>query len=327
MLVDREETLLHDIAMRVPGAEPVLADITDEERLDQVFADHRPDVVLHIAAQKHVPMLERFPLEAVRTNVLGTWLVANAAVRHGCDRLILISTDKAAAPHSVMGATKRVAEQIVFEVGRQSNKQFVAVRFGNVLGTRGSVVPTFVRQILDGGPVTVTDPDMTRYFMTVSESVSLVLQAGAMAHSGGIFLLDMGEPVHIVRLARQLIRLAGLRPDQDIPISYVGLRPGERLHEQLHDSAEIVEASGHPAIQSLVPRTSEAWESLPQDIEDLMASIARCDADAAVKLVHEILVGRRVPCELDWIESRNGDRRIDLDALAAERTTVDTFVS
>jgi O-antigen biosynthesis protein WbqV len=148
-----------------------------------------------------------------------------------------------------------------------------------------------------------------------------------MAHSGGIFLLDMGEPVHIVRLARQLIRLAGLRPDQDIPITYVGLRPGERLHEQLHDSAELVEASTHPAIRSLVPSTSEVWENLPQDIEDLMASVARCDADAAVKLVHEILVGRHVPCELDWIESRNADHRIDLDALAGARTSGRTISS
>lgn len=327
VLVDREETLLHDIALEVPGSEPVLADITDQERLDRVFTEHRPDVVLHIAAQKHVPMLERFPLEAVRTNVLGTWMVATTAVRHGCDRLILISTDKAAAPHSVMGATKRVAEQIVFEVGRRAQKQFVAVRFGNVLGTRGSVVPTFVRQILDGGPVTVTDPEMTRYFMTVTESVSLVLQAGAMAGSGGVFLLDMGEPVPIVRLARQLIRLAGLRPGQDIQIRYVGLRPGERLHEQLHDSAERVEASAHPAIRALVPLAREPWWSLTHDIEDLAVAVAQADAERAVRLVHEILVGRGVPCEMSAVASQAEPHRIDLDALAKEPTIAGTAAS
>jgi FlaA1/EpsC-like NDP-sugar epimerase/glycosyltransferase involved in cell wall biosynthesis len=327
VLVDREETLLHDIAMEVPGTEPVLADITDQERLERVFADHTPDVVLHIAAQKHVPMLERFPLEAVRTNVLGTWMVATTAVRHGCDRLILISTDKAAAPHSVMGATKRLAEQIVFEVGRRSEKQFVAVRFGNVLGTRGSVVPTFVRQILDGGPVTVTDPEMTRYFMTVSESVSLVLQAGAMAQSGGVFLLDMGEPVPILRLAQQLIRLAGLRPGQDIAVRYVGLRPGERLHEQLHDSAERVEASAHPAIQSLVPCVREPWWTLPHDMDDLALAVARGDAGAAVQRVHQILVRRGVPCEMSAVQAAEQHHRIDLDALASEPTIAGTAAS
>ena len=299
IVLDREETLLHEISLQVPQAEPVLADITDEERVDQVFYTYQPDVVLHIAAQKHVPMLERFPLEAVRTNVLGTWLVAKAAAEHGCTKLTLISTDKAAEPYSVMGATKRVAEQIVFEVGRRYDRQFVAVRFGNVLGTRGSVIPTFLRQILDGGPVTVTSPEMTRYFMTVHESVSLVLQAGAMAARRSIFLLDMGEPVQILALARQMIRLAGLRPDQDIPISFVGLRPGERLHEQLRDDAEHLEPSAHPAIALLVPKLETDWNSLEHDIEDLRASVERCDARAALKLVREILMDRGIPCHIE----------------------------
>ena len=299
LVLDREETLLHEISLQIPGAEPVLADITDEERVDQVFYTYKPDVVLHIAAQKHVPMLEQFPLEAVRTNIIGTWLVAKAAAEHGCTKLTLISTDKAAEPHSVMGATKRVAEQIVFEVGRRYDREFVAVRFGNVLGTRGSVIPTFLRQILDGGPVTVTSSEMTRYFMTVHESVSLILQAGAMAHRRSIFLLDMGEPVQILALARQMIRLAGLRPDQDIPISFVGLRPGERLHEQLHDDAEHVEPSAHPAIALLVPKADTDWESLEQDIDDLFASVERCDPRAALKLVREILLERGIPCHIE----------------------------
>lgn len=298
VVLDREETLLHEIGLEVPEAELVLADITDEERINQVFEQYHPDVVFHIAAQKHVPMLEQFPLEAVRTNVLGTWLVANAAAEHGCPKLILISTDKAAEPYSVMGATKRIAEQIVFEVGRRYDRQYVAVRFGNVLGTRGSVIPRFLRQILDGGPVTVTSPEMTRFFMTMRESVSLVLQAGSMAHSRTIFLLDMGEPVSILALARQMIRLAGLRPDQDIPISVVGLRPGERLDEQLFDEAERVEPSSHPAISLLVPKQQHDWTALNQDMDDLASSVARCDAHAALKLLREVLVDRGIPCHI-----------------------------
>lgn len=322
VVLDREETLLHEITVEVPAAEPVLADITDDELLNRVFAEFRPDVVFHIAAQKHVPMLEQFPLEAIRTNVLGTWLVAQAAAEHGCSKLILISTDKAAEPYSVMGATKRIAEQIVFDVGRRYDREFVAVRFGNVLGTRGSVVPTFLRQILDGGPVTVTSPDMTRFFMTVTESVSLVLQTGAMADRRSIYLLDMGEPVSILGLARQMIRLAGLRPEQDVPIAFVGLRPGERLHEQLHDSAESVEPSAHPSIRLLVPRNSEAWERLPQDLDDLTAAIASGDASAAVKLVREVLLDRGIPCHLDgW--GPEAESELSLLDLTAEDRAID----
>src|SRR5690606_20645410 len=179
-----------------------------------LFARYRPDVVFHAAAQKHVPILEQFPAEAVRVNVLGTLNLAETAARHNCRRFVHISTDKAADPCPVMGATKRAAEQIVFEIGSGHDVPFVAVRFGNVLASRGSVVPTFLRQILEGGPVTVTDADMTRYFMTIPEAVSLVLQAGAMSEGGDIFLLDMGEPASILGLARQMIRLAGLRPEQ-----------------------------------------------------------------------------------------------------------------
>ena len=211
-------------------------DVTHEEQVNKVFETYEPQVVFHAAANKHVPILEKHPTEAVRANILGTWYVAQAAAKHGCLGLVHVSTDKAAHPCSVMGATKRVAEQIVFDIGRRYDRAFVAVRFGNVLGSRGSVVPTFLHQILDGGPVTVTSPDMTRYFMTIPEAVSLVLQSGAMASQRKIFLLDMGEPVSILDLARQMIRLAGLRPEHDIPISYIGLRPGERMEERLHDA-------------------------------------------------------------------------------------------
>ena len=234
-------------------AEPILADIRDEGRLREIFERHEPDVVFHAAAHKHVPILESHPSEAVQTNVLGTWTLAQVAADHRC-RLVHISTDKAADPCSIMGASKRVAELAVLSIGNEHELPFAAVRFGNVLGSRGSVVPTFFRQIVEGGPVTVTDPEMTRYFMTIPEAVSLVLQAGAMADKRKVFELEMGQPVKIIELARQMIRLAGHRPDDDIKIEIVGTRPGERLHEYLHDDAEIVEPTWHPSIRSLTPK-------------------------------------------------------------------------
>ena len=182
--------------------------------------------MFHAAAHKHVPILERHPVEAAHTNLLGTWWLARTAAEFGCGRFVHISTDKAANPCSVMGATKRAAELVVFQVGSEHHLPYAAVRFGNVLGSRGSVVPTFLRQILDGGPVTVTDPEMTRYFMTIPEAVSLVLQAGAMADEGKVFLLDMGKPVSIIDLARQMIRLSGLRPDEDVAIEITGRASG-----------------------------------------------------------------------------------------------------
>lgn len=279
LLLDRDESLLYEVCVGpLAGAEPILADIRDRVRLAALFDRYQPDVVFHAAAHKHVPMLERHPTEAVRTNLLGTWWLAQTAAEHGCARFVHISTDKAADPCSVMGATKRAAEQIVFEVGRRYQLPFVAVRFGNVLGSRGSVVPTFLRQILEGGPVTVTSPEMTRYFMTIPEAVSLVLQSGAMAvDAGRIFLLDMGEPVSILSLARQMIRLAGLRPGEDIDIEITGARPGERLHERLHDDAEVIEPAGHPSIAALLPRSTWDWDELT----DTLAGLAEC-VDAGV---------------------------------------------
>jgi FlaA1/EpsC-like NDP-sugar epimerase len=277
----------------------VLADICDQVRVQDLFEHHRPDVVFHAAAQKHVPILERYPVEAVRTNVFGTWNLISTAAEHGTRHFVHISTDKAADPCSVMGATKRAAEQMVFEVGRRHQLPFVAVRFGNVLGSRGSVVPTFLRQIVEGGPVTVTSPEMTRYFMTIPEAVSLVLQSGAMAEPGRIYLLDMGEPVSILSLARQLIRLAGLRPGEDVKISIVGTRPGERLHERLHDDAESIEPSSHPSIASLNPKTPWRWDDLLDALATLRKSVdARDDAMVRHQLESMLRKGG-VDCELD----------------------------
>ncbi|HEX9766889.1 MAG TPA: polysaccharide biosynthesis protein, partial [Nitriliruptorales bacterium] len=195
LLLDRDESLLHDVAVgHLAGAETILLDIRDRERLEQLLRRTRPEVVFHAAANKHVPILETHPVQAATTNVLSTWWLANAAAQNGCQRFVHLSTDKAAHPCSVMGATKRAAEHIVVGVGQHYGLPYAAVRFGNVLGSRGSVVPTFFGQILEGGPVTVTSPEMTRYFMTIPEAVSLVLQSGAMAVGGKIFLLDMGEP-------------------------------------------------------------------------------------------------------------------------------------
>lgn len=304
LLLDRDESLLHDVATgpladSQAHIETVLADICDQVRVQDLFEHHHPDVVFHAAAQKHVPILERYPVEAVRTNVFGTWNLISTAAEHGTRHFVHISTDKAADPCSVMGATKRAAEQMVFEVGRRHQLPFVAVRFGNVLGSRGSVVPTFLRQIVEGGPVTVTSPEMTRYFMTIPEAVSLVLQSGAMAEPGRIYLLDMGEPVSILSLARQLIRLAGLRPGEDVKISIVGTRPGERLHERLHDDAESIEPSTHPSIASLNPKTPWRWDDLLDALATLRKSVdARDDAMVRHQLESMLRKGG-VDCELD----------------------------
>lgn len=233
--LDRDETLLHDASLRWDGpVRSLLADVRGTERVLRVFQEVRPQIVFHAAALKHVPLLETHPEEAVLTNVIGTKNVIEAGSRTGMERFVLISTDKAVAPSSVMGATKRLAETLS-QVGREraDGCVYTAVRFGNVLGSRGSVIPTFIEQIKAGGPVTVTDPEMTRYFMTVHEAVQLVLQASALAKGSEVFLLDMGEPIRIVALAQRLIRLAGLSPDKDIEIRFTGRRPGEKLTETL----------------------------------------------------------------------------------------------
>ena len=216
----------------------LIGSVQDKARLDEVFSRYRPDLVYHAAAHKHVPLMEDSPSEAVKNNVFGTLNVARAADRYAASRFLLISTDKAVNPTNVMGATKRICEMIVQMMDRQSRTEYVAVRFGNVLGSNGSVIPLFRKQIAAGGPVTVTDPQVIRYFMTIPEAVSLVLQAGIYAKGGEIFILDMGDPVRIDDLARNMIRLSGFEPDVDIPIVYTGLRPGEKLFEELLLSGE-----------------------------------------------------------------------------------------
>lgn len=249
IILDNSENNLFEIEQelgeRSPGLAVVaeLADVRDDGRIRSIFERSRPQVIFHAAAYKHVPMMERFPEHAVTNNILGTYTVAAAAKMYGIETVILVSTDKAVSPSSVMGATKRAAELVIQHLNKESRREgittrFAAVRFGNVLGSRGSVVPVFKRQIARGGPVTVTHPEMVRYFMTIPEAVQLIIQAGALAEGGEIFVLDMGEPVRIVDLARDLIRLSGLVPDEDIEIKFTGIRPGEKLREELFTDQE-----------------------------------------------------------------------------------------
>lgn len=211
----------------------LIGSVRDAHRVDTLFAQYQPEIIFHAAAHKHVPLMEDSPNEAIKNNVFGTLHVAQAADRHGANAFVLISTDKAVNPTNIMGASKRICEMIVQMMANRSKTKFVAVRFGNVLGSNGSVIPLFKKQIQEGGPVTVTHPDIVRYFMTIPEAVSLVLQAGAYANRGEIFVLDMGSPVRIADLAKNLIRLSGFEPDVDIAIKYTGLRPGEKLYEEM----------------------------------------------------------------------------------------------
>lgn len=223
--------------------ETIIANIREKQRLENIFRQYKPDVVFHAAAHKHVPLMEANPTEAIKNNVFGTLNVAKCADEFGTKRFVLISTDKAVNPTNIMGATKRIAEMIIQSLNRVSKTEYVAVRFGNVLGSNGSVIPLFKKQIAQGGPVTVTHPEVTRFFMTIPEAVQLVIEAGAMAKGGEIFVLDMGDPVKISDLARNLIKLSGFEPDVDIKIKYTGLRPGEKLYEELLLNEEGLQAT------------------------------------------------------------------------------------
>jgi FlaA1/EpsC-like NDP-sugar epimerase len=287
LVLDHDETHLHEATQMWSGygvpVEAILCDIRDRTRVLRAFDDSRPQVVFHAAAHKHVPILEKCPDEAVKTNVLGTEYLLQASRRVGVERFVLISTDKACNPVGVMGASKRMAEMLVQVAARISDTGiYSAVRFGNVLGSRGSVVPTFVDQIKRGGPVTVTDPDMTRYFMTIAEAVQLVLQASAIAENGDVLVLDMGEPVRILDLAHRLIRMAGLVPERDIEVVYTGRRPGEKLHEVL--STGELRPSPHPAI-SVAESGAPGAITLHDTVHTLVKLANRGDGDAIRELL------------------------------------------
>ena len=262
--------LLQEFAASFPAVriDPVIADVRDFSRMSRIIASHRPYSVFHAAAHKHVPLMEANVAEAVLNNVLGTQNVVSLCAEYDVKHFVLISTDKAVRPTSVMGATKRIAEHVVHQVAMEKQSSYVAVRFGNVLGSRGSVVPTFMRQIAEGGPVTITHPDMTRYFMTIPEAVQLVLQAAALGKEGEVFVLDMGEPVRVFDLATDLIRLSGLEPNVDIEVRFTGARPGEKLFEELFFKGADVTPTVHPKI--LRARDAEAT---PQHVADIAALI------------------------------------------------------
>ncbi len=273
--------------------EVIIASVRDRARLEQIFEQYRPSAVFHAAAHKHVPLMEHNPSEAIKNNVFGTLNTAECADKYGVKRFVLISTDKAVNPTNIMGATKRIAEMIIQGMNKHSKTEFVAVRFGNVLGSNGSVIPLFKKQIAEGGPVTVTHPEINRFFMTIPEAVQLVLEAGSMARGGEIFVLDMGKPVKIVDLARDLIRLSGLEPDVDIEIKFTGLRPGEKLYEELLMSEEGLTSTSHSKIFIGKPSDIDI-NKLRQDLEKLKF-VMNGPKEVLMELIKEIVPTYSMP--------------------------------
>ena len=271
----------------------LIGSVRNTHRIQTVFEKYRPDIVYHAAAHKHVPLLEDSPDEAIKNNVFGTYKTAIAADRYGAKRFVLISTDKAVNPTSIMGASKRMCEMVIQMMNDRSKTDFVAVRFGNVLGSSGSVIPLFQKQIAEGGPVTVTHPEVSRYFMTIPEAVSLVLQAGAYCKGGEIFVLDMGEPLRIVDMARHLIRLSGLKPGIDIPIVFTGLRPGEKLNEELLMHEEELRDTPNKLIHIGRPLEFDEEEFCRQLAH--LYEVANRDSEAIRQEVQKIVPTYQVP--------------------------------
>lgn len=308
VLIDSDETHLHDAMAKVSTLSSAcfaeLVNVRDRSRVREVFHRYQPDMVLHAAALKHVPVLEDNAREAIRTNVLGLAAVIDAAIEVNVERFVFVSTDKAVDPSSVMGATKWLGEQLVM-ARAPKGAPWCCVRFGNVLGSRGSVLPTFERQIRDGGPVTVTDEAMTRYFMSVQEAVQLVLQAGSMAGSRSIYMLEMGEPVAIADLARRMIRLSGRRPDIDIPIMFTGVRPGEKLHEVLHTDTEELADTEHPSIRRLIPEL--VGPAILERFVDSMPQLVVEDTDVTLASRLRAFAARSDSTVIDLREAAVGD--------------------
>ncbi len=284
----------------------VLGDVKNRERVDWVFRKLQPQVVFHAAAYKHVPMVEINPAEGVCNNVVGTRLVAEAADHYGSECFVMVSTDKAVNPANVMGCTKRIAEIFCQNLAGRSKTRFITTRFGNVLGSAGSVVPLFEKQIQGGGPVTVTHRDITRFFMTIPEAVSLILQAGSMGEGGEIFVLDMGEPMLIRELAEQMIRLSGLVPDRDIDIVYTGLRPGEKLFEELFHKSENLRGTSHTKVQ-LAESRQFSWHWLRQELHDLERAATSRDVG---KLLHHL---QKIVPEYEGLNTKSADAVADND--------------
>ena len=281
MLLDFSELNLFEIEREVISKgsnillKPFLSDIRDSSVIENIFDEFRPQIVFHAAAYKHVPMQEKFPVEAVKTNIFGTLNLSELSVKYEVQKFVLVSTDKAVRPTNVMGATKRLAEIIIQDLNRkQNNTDFMAVRFGNVLGSSGSVIPIFKEQIKNGGPVTITDPDMERYFMSIPEAGQLILQAGALGMGGEIFILDMGKTIKIIDLASDLIRLSGYEPGHEIPIEITGTRPGEKKIEELFLPTENLDKTKHNKIFVLNKNiTNDVDKKIPKKLKELKNNI------------------------------------------------------
>lgn len=287
--LDQSETGLFDLENEFKNDFPntkinvALASVRDQERINSVMQQYKPYVVFHAAAYKHVPMLELFPAEVVKTNVMGTKIVVEAASAVGAHKFVMVSTDKAVNPTNLMGASKRIAEMIVQYAGSMTNMHTITTRFGNVLGSNGSVVPTFRKQIENGGPVTITHPDITRYFMTIPEASALVIEAGTMGSSNEIFVFDMGEPVKIIDLAHRMIRLAGYVPNEEIEIKFSGLRPGEKLYEELFSESEQLVSTHHPKIMKAIKNEFEG------DFEELTQELLSAAGDGDYNIIENII--------------------------------------
>jgi len=293
IILDIYENSAYDIQMELQRNYPelnllvLIGSVRNTNRVNQIMSLYHPDLIFHAAAHKHVPLMEDSPNEAIKNNVMGTYKMAQAAAKYGVKRFVLISTDKAVNPTNIMGASKRLCEMVVQMMNRQSETEFVAVRFGNVLGSNGSVIPLFKKQIEAGGPVTVTHPDIIRYFMTIPEAVSLVLQAGYYAKGGEIFILDMGEPVKIDTMARNMIRLSGYEPDVDIKVEYTGLRPGEKLYEELLMKEEGLQETDNKLIHIGKPIVMDDEKFMEQ--LDRLAKASKMEVSNMKDIVAEIV--------------------------------------
>jgi FlaA1/EpsC-like NDP-sugar epimerase len=293
-VLDQSEYNLYSIEKELQQAMPELqltcelGDVCDEAGLEYLFRCYQPDVVFHAAAYKHVPMLENKVREAVRNNIIGSWNVALLADRYNCSDFVMVSTDKAVNPGNIMGATKRVAEIICQTLDERSTTRFITTRFGNVLGSAGSVVPLFRKQIQNGGPVTVTDENITRYFMTISEACRLILQTTVMGNGGEIFVLDMGEPVKVLYLAEQMIRLSGKVPGEDIKIEFTGLRPGEKLHEELFHTDENLADTSHEKVMLAMSRKTD-WQTLVESMDKFRQAVDEFDIDGLNALIQKLV--------------------------------------
>ena len=328
LLVERSEAHMFAVQQELirrgfgPITRPLMADILDEGRMRRIFEEFRPELVFHAAAYKHVPMMESQPEEAIQNNTFGTALLARMAIEFKVDRFVLISTDKAINPTSVMGATKRLAEMIVQDLQARNHisTRLLAVRFGNVLGSSGSVVPLFREQIAAGGPVTVTHPKMTRYFMTIPEAVGLVLQTTVLGKGGEIFVLDMGQPMRILDLAKQMIQLSGYQPGEDIAIEFTGTRPGEKLFEEISYSAESVSATRHPKVMRVLgtPPDAEELKECLNLLERALSESSPAQLKGLLRLAVPEYQSREAPAPKEPMAAKAWDRRPDLGAPAQE---------